>query len=553
MQNPLEGAAASRRSVLGLLGLSAIAAAGGGSLAACSEKTGGQGTVTGVEQSNPLLPNYIKFEAVKPDLPGTPPVADGYRTYPSSLVQAVSTAPGKGSTINTMTPYWGPVPPGPGSNQYLDKINQLLGAKINPNIKDGNTYIDVLNATLQARDVPDVLVIPSWNVNGIANFSAAAEANFEDLGPYLSRGNVAAYPLLANIPPVAWAHSIWNNKLTAVPWPSGGPFPWVILYRADLINQPLPKTADELHAFGKAITKPDQGVYAFNDIRYMAEMIFRSPGSKEGWAKVGDKIVHKYETPEFKASVEFMAKVFKDGLVHPDLVASAGADAKQLFSSGKVLVMQDGLGSWEGLQKEQQKITPTFKAMAMPAFAHDGGTPLFHSTGGGPVFYTFIKKGLGEAKVKEILGILNWVAAPLGTKEYEQVVFGSEGVHFTRGEGGWPKSTDLAGKEIAEQVRFLAAYVEPNKYNAEIPWFQAENLKWQNETVKYLEKDPWEGLKLEKPKRLVEITRPSEDKIIDIVRGRRPLSDLDGVVKEWRDGGGEEGRAFMAQALASKK
>jgi putative aldouronate transport system substrate-binding protein len=165
VQNPLEGAAASRRSVLSLLGLGAIAAAGGGSLAACSEKTGGQGTVTGVEQSNPLLPNYIKFEAVKPDLRGTPPVADGYRNYPSSLVQAVSAAPGKGSTISTMTPYWGPVPPGPGSNQYLDKINQLLGAKLNPNVKDGNTYIDVLNATLQARDVPDVLVIPSWNVN----------------------------------------------------------------------------------------------------------------------------------------------------------------------------------------------------------------------------------------------------------------------------------------------------------------------------------------------------------------------------------------------------
>ena len=50
------------------------------------------------------------------------------------------------------------------------------------------------------------------------------------------------------------------------------------------------------------------------------------------------KLEHKYETPEFEAALEFTAKLFKDGLVHPDIVASKGADAKQLFGSGKIVV-----------------------------------------------------------------------------------------------------------------------------------------------------------------------------------------------------------------------
>jgi putative aldouronate transport system substrate-binding protein len=43
---------------------------------------------------------------------------------------------------------------------------------------------------------------------------------------------------------------------------------------------------------------------------------------------------------------------------------------------------------------------------------------------------------------------------------------------------------------------------------------------------------------------------PTEDKITDIVRGRRPLSDLDGVVSEWKTKAGNETRDFLAKALS---
>ena len=39
----------------------------------------------------------------------------------------------------------------------------------------------------------------------------------------------------------------------------------------------------------------------------------------------------------------------------------------------------------------------------------------------------------------------------------------------------------------------------------------------------------------------------------DIVSGSRPLSDLDTLVKDWRDGGGDASRTEFEQALAESK
>ncbi len=552
MDNPLAGAAANRRSFLSLMGLGAIAVAGGGTLAGCGEKAANEGTAQQVDQLSAVLPKYQPLELVQPDIKGISPVANGFTKYPASLVDAITEKPGRGSTITTMTPYWGQVPAGPGQNAYLDAINAELGAVVTPGIQDGNTYADKLNAILPARDIPDVLCIPSWEIPKIPNFSEAVKALFEDLSDHLAGDKVKPYAMLANLPTVAWSNAIWNQRLMAVPWPTDGPYPWALFYRKDLtdtLGAAIPKTADELYQFGKKVTSPDKGVWAFNNILAMVEMIFRVPGAKEGWRYKDGKVEFKYETAEFKAALEFMARLYKEGLVHPEVVASKGADAKLLFSSGKIVMVQDGVGSWLGVQAEQQKVTQGFNMQPVPYFAADGGQPLVHGSGD-PIFYTFVKKGLPKEKIAEILGVLNFAAAPLGTKEFELIEYGVEGKHFTRGEGGWPQGTDLQAKEKADQFRFIAGTAPTIKYDARVPTYVNDLITWENAAVGFLEKDPWTGIKIEMPAGYVKVKQPTEDKITDIARGRRPLSDLDVVLKEWRDGGGEEGRTFLAKALS---
>lgn len=540
----------SRRQFLGMVGLGAAALAGGDLLAGCSKAPGSKGTATQADAVKAVLPTYKELSLLKPDIPGSGAIPGGYLKYPSTLIDQITTKPGKGTTIKGAAPWWGPVPPALGSNSYLDAVNGRLGSKLDTSEQDGNTYADKLSAMLGGRDVPDLLVAPNWEVDKIARFSDAVKALFEDLTDYLKGDAVLAYPNLASLSTAAWEYSVWGGRLAAVPYPTDGPFAWMLFQRKDLVPD-MPTSIDELYQYGKTNTNAAKGVWAFGSVFDMVQMFYGTPySSQSGWRKTSaGGLEFKYETPEYKAAVEFTAKLFKDGLVHPDVVGSKGADEKQLFSSGKITMYQDGPGAWKGMVSEQLKVTPTFNMQPVPVFAAtSGGKPNIGGTEK-PIFWTFVKKGLGKDRVQELLSVINWVGAPIGSKEAEIRDYGVEGTHFTRAADGSPNPTDLGRKEIGSQVNYYGGHVPYVVQTADAPTYVKDMLDYSNKTVPFLEKELFAGIKLEVPANLSKVTQPTEDKILDILRGRRPLTDLDGVVKEWRSSGGDEGRAFLEKAL----
>jgi putative aldouronate transport system substrate-binding protein len=552
--NP-SGATADRRTFLSLVGLGAVAVAGTGLLGGCGDKATRSGATQNLDKLAALLPDQkpLTLDIPKPDIISTRPVADGYTKFPASLVDAIADKPGAGgAAIRAMTPVWGPAPPSGANNSYLTAINAELGTPVEFSTQDGLTYGDKLGALLAARDVPDLLCVPGWEVAKLPRFGDAVAALFEDLTPYLQGGAVSAYPMLGTFPAGSWRNSCWNQKLMAVPNPTDGPFPWVLFHRKDLVSKAgltYPKTIDELFTIGKQVTDPDKGVWAFSDIFAMVQMLHKVPGTKDGWRRKADGTPEfKYETPEYRQAVEFMAKVYKAGLVHPDIVASKGADAQQLLKSGKILFHQDGMGMWQLMQAEQQKVTPGFDVQPVPLFSATGGDPLAWGDDE-PISYTFVKKGLGKARVEELLRVMNWCSAPFGTREFDLREFGVEGKHNTRTADG-PVKTELGFKEIANQYFFISGRSPVVQPTPQTPNYVRDMLGYSNTTVKFLEKDPWDGLKFEMPAKYKAGLAPTDDKITDIVRGRRPLTDLDAVVTQWRAAGGDEARQLLATALS---
>src|SRR5215510_5250545 len=103
MTQPLFNATTNRRAFLALLATAAAAAGSGGLLAACSKKPSRGGSATNVDQISALLPNYRAMDLVKADIAGSPPVANGFMQYPTNLVDAITTKPGKGgATVKAM-------------------------------------------------------------------------------------------------------------------------------------------------------------------------------------------------------------------------------------------------------------------------------------------------------------------------------------------------------------------------------------------------------------------------------------------------------------------
>jgi putative aldouronate transport system substrate-binding protein len=154
--------------------------------------------------------------------------------------------------------------------------------------------VDKLNAMLGSGDVPRLLYIPQGEGDRLPRFAYATKARFENLTDYLTG----------------------DKRLMQIPNPTDGPFARSFFYRKDLLDAKgltYHKTIDELFEIGKQVTDPRKGVWAFNDITKM------------------EAILH--------------------GLVHPDVLATSGGDARDLMESGKILFLQDGAGTWQAKKR----------------------------------------------------------------------------------------------------------------------------------------------------------------------------------------------------------
>src|SRR5690606_7777750 len=201
----------------------------------------------------------------------------------------------------------------------------------------------------------------------------------------------------ASLPTNAWKWGVFSDRLYGVPWPTDPLSEW-IFYRKDLFDKHgwgLPTTAEELFELGEEINDPRNNRWAFGDFYRVARQSFRAPRE---WRYEDGKLVHRYETPEFEEAVAFMRRVYDAGLVHPDIAAGTGANSKELF----------------------------------------------------------IKKGLGEEKVTEILAVLNYCAAPFGTVEYMAYRYGEEGTHHELNDDGAPELTELGHKEVSNGYLFIS-------------------------------------------------------------------------------------------------
>nr|BFE86515.1 hypothetical protein GCM10020093_091160 [Planobispora longispora] len=127
-------------------------------------------------------------------------------------------------------------------------------------------------------------------------------------------------------------------------------------------------------------------------------------------------------------------------------------------------------------------------------------------------------------------------------------VYGVEGKHFTKNEVGAPKKTDLGLKEAPPTYFFLSG--RPDAITeSELPKYVETAANWYNEAAKHWAPNPHEGIRIQRPAKYAALEQPTEDKIQDVVRGRRPLTELKQVVDEWRKDGGDESREFYMKVL----
>ncbi|WP_152364351.1 extracellular solute-binding protein [Microlunatus speluncae] len=541
------GSRLNRRRFLTAAGLGVATVGAGAALAGCSG-TGAPGPAEqGVEIPDTVLPKYVPVDYATPDLPsqhGSPP---GYTKMPAELVRSVPTPPGSGITINAMTPLWGTIPPSSG-NQYFDAVNEILGSKINFQISDGTTYGDKLATVLASpKDVPDWVQVPSWNLP--SRFGTEIVGNvFTDLTPFLAGEAVTKYPNLANVPTDAWKACVWNGKLYGIPFP-GTPIGNGNFFRDDLLEKlgitPEVRTVQDLYDLMAEINNPAGNQWATEDPWNIATMAHSVVAE---WELGDGGLVHRVETEEYRAALEWTARVFKAGLVHPDAVAGKDDESKSRFQAGKALIMFDGFGGWHEALRDNLAGNPTYSQRPFDLISVDEATKPVYWKGAGAGMFSFIKQSDDQAKVEEILKLANVLAAPFGTTEFHLINYGVEGVHYTKGEQGIPEPTSLAAKELQPTYVFLA---DPPvaEFHMQYPGYVEEYSTWQQRAGEFAAEPLFYGMNIAEPSQYASIGQPFEDLEADIARGRKPLTDLDEAIKTWKAAGGEQLRTFYSEIL----
>ncbi|GAA3008405.1 lipoprotein [Streptomyces fulvorobeus] len=527
-----------------------MAAVGGGVplLTACggSGDEKNEGTTTGRKLKG-LLPAYVPSEAVTPDIPARNGSAIGFTTARPAGQLAVSVPEklGKGGEVSIMAPLWG-TSPGTG-NAYWTAMDEAAGVKVKWQNQDGNVYGQKLGAVLASSNVPDAVVVPSWELNG--KIPSAITNKFADLGPYLAGDKVKAYPNLAAIPTGAWQRAVFGGKLRGLPFPAESTPNIAPFYRPDVFEErgyQVPATTQEFYDLCKEMNAPRSKVWACGDMTWSAFAFFGVLAEKPHyWKLVDGKLVNRYETDEYLEALEWSRSLYSAGFVHPDVKAERG-DQKNLFSSGRLMMYNADISDWYGATAVQRLADPKFTMAAMDIFAHDGGEPTLYAAPPSNI-WCFVSEKADKRKIEEILALANFTAAPYGSREQRLKAYGVEGVHHTVKDGVIAKTED-GNNQVFATYEYIAG---PAAFRAfpDHPDVAKGMVEWQQRQGAHTRKPLFYGMQVQEPARYAELNAQFEDLEKDIVRGRKKVSDMQQNVSDWRTRGGDKLRDWYKKLL----
>ncbi|WP_328642736.1 extracellular solute-binding protein [Streptomyces canus] len=536
----------SRRSFLASTAVATAAVAGGMPLlAACGGSDSGEreGTTSG-KAADKLLPAFVASTVANPDLPSKNGSAAGYtgKVDLAALKASVPEKLGTGAPFKVMSPFWGS-PPKAGC-AYYTALDAAAGTKVTWQNQDGNTYGQKLGAVLASSSIPDMVVVPSWELVGkIAN---AVTAKFMDLGPYLAGDKVKKYPNLAAIPSDAWRMGIFGGALRGIPMPTAPASFIVPYYRRDIFDKKgwsVPKSADEFLSWAKEATSSKAKVWACGDMSWVSGSIF---GACPDWNIDDDgKLRYGKERPEYLEALEWVRKLFDAGVVHPDDKARTG-DASQRFTAGQILVFEGDMTPWYTQTVEQAEAHPDFQIEGMDIFGADGGNPTLWASSPATI-WSLIRKGASKTTIENALAAANFSAAPYGTKERMLVDYGVEGTHYTV-KDGVPVKNDQGNTEVINTWNMLAA---PAPYFAhpDFPEVARKQVEWQQRMGAFMKKTSIYGMNIVEPARYAHLESQFEQLEIDYVRGNRKLSDVQAAISTWKSSGGDKLRDWYKQLI----
>ncbi|MER5950681.1 extracellular solute-binding protein [Streptomyces sp. NPDC001904] len=531
----------SRRTLLRSIAVGGAALAAPSVLTACSTETAGGGDVSNAGKKAAAWPTYTPAKGATPDLAATAEgVQAGFTRYPSDLVKAVAEKPGTGKQkIRVMTITYGTPPKPAAQNKYWAAVNEALGVEIEFVVVADADYRSKMATVFAGDDIPDVINLGGGYV--LPRQAQFMKTRCADLTEYLSGDAIAKYPNLAGIPTYAWeGMGRVSGRIYGVPVERPKPQDTLYFNRGAFTKAGYKPgmTSDDFAAMAKEATSGKKwalGGSATSFFGYKTQANWF--GAPNEFAIEGGKAVHWGATDEFRATLEYLSKLRAQGSYYPEATSVSQVDLKTQFWNGSVLSMTDGFLAYPGAA---QGIKDAFDLDALVPYTVDGATTRYQQSQG--LFGTTVIKKAAKDRVELILRVLDYLAAPFGTEEYELTHFGLEGTHFKRDGDNNPIATELGLVESKTNVPFMYLSDAPQVlYAPGSPDVVKRLHAWQREVVPLMQPNIRFGLQSDTyNKQGTALQQLFDDGVTAIVSGRKKLSDWDAVYAKWQAQGGKK-------------
>jgi putative aldouronate transport system substrate-binding protein len=415
-------------------------------------------------------------------------------------------------------------------------------------------------------DLPDTI-----HVGGSATVAALISAQFvqtqcADLTPYLAGDAARDYPNLAAIPTHAYKASggVFDNRLYGVPVHRYLPAFWfarnIDVWDKEIGADVVPKDADDFKRILQQLNRPQENRWAIGNhatnpnssTMYGMVSFLEMFGAPNMWAlDSSGKLLRDRETEPYKAAIGYLKDLIGSGLYPPDIQTPEG-NPRAGYLAGKFVVSNEAFGNgWNDLwRRGLQQTTPRRYTFMQPFSANASETPR-HFLTAGTIAYNIIKKGSPE-RVKEVLRIMNYLAAPFGTQEDLLLSYGLRDQDYTLDADGNPAPTP-AGIANSSYVPWQYLSHRPYVwYQADLPGYAGASFEVEQTLVGVGVTDPTRGYHSPTQSRKgVAADQAFHDGIADILFNRRPFSDFDQLVTDWRTNAGDTIRKEFLDEITS--
>jgi putative aldouronate transport system substrate-binding protein len=288
---------------------------------------------------------------------------------------------------------------------------------------------------------------------------------------------------------------------------------------------------------------------------FVSTMFAQIFGGPNNWrADAAGKLTKDYETDEFKSAVAYVRDLVQTGVFHPNSASAGVLGADGDFTAGRYAFYYS---TWLALSTvfwpQAARLGPNVHIRGVDPFSADGKAKPIFFLGIGNFGNTYIPKASPD-RVKELLGVLNYLAAPFGTQEQMLMSYGLPDTDYTISPDGDPLPV-ASNSYVYNPVPFRYLTQYPGvQYNTTNPADYAALVHPTELSMAAAGiKDPTLGLYSPSFANLnASLTQAVNDGVSDIVQGRRPVSDLDSIVATWRSNGGDTIRQEYQSALAAR-